>query len=71
MSVEDLENSSWSQLINTPDVADPACSNGVKLRGRFGTPFPLFSAPIYKHNIFNLFRENAGIRVYFRVLIGL
>ena len=55
------------QLINSPDVADPASSNGVNFRDCFRTPFPL----CIEHNIFNIPRKNAGIPVHFQVLIGL
>jgi hypothetical protein len=71
----DLENSAWGVLINSPDVGDPSSRNGIKFRTRFRTPFPLFDemlVPMCKqYNVFKIQRENFGIPVKFRVLIGL
>jgi hypothetical protein len=75
VTAEELENSSWGQLINSPDVGDPSSRNGKKFRTRFRTPFPLFEELLVpmciQYNVFKIQRQNAGIPVKFRVLIGL
>jgi hypothetical protein len=75
VTVEELESSPWGQLINSPDVGDPLSRNGVKFRTRFRTPFPLFDELLVpmciQYNVFKIQRQNYGVPVKFRVLIGL
>jgi hypothetical protein len=75
VTVEELESSPWGQLINSPDVGDPLSRNGVKFRTRFRTPFPLFEELLVpmciQYNVFKMQRQNYGVPVKFRVLIGL
>jgi hypothetical protein len=75
VTAEELERSAWGQLINSPDVGDPLSRNGIKFRARFRTPYPLFSELLVplciQYNVFKIQRENFGVPVKFRVLIGL